>query len=83
MNSELIIDLTNLKVGWDKTGREPFRCAGCGELIDTETPDPETGDTEVPLQLFRGKGKNTEMLSFHLRCGEKRISASDVMEGAE
>lgn len=73
---ELNIDLTNLKADWDKTGREPFRCAGCGQFIDTDTPDPETGDTHVPLHLFRGKGRNTEMLSFHWECGNKRMSAS-------
>jgi hypothetical protein len=69
--SDLHINLDNLKVDWGNG--YPAICAHCGELINTDEPG-EDGETEVPLQLFRGEGKDCKMLQFHWNCGVKRMT---------
>lgn len=78
-NGDFDINLENLKVDWGNG--YPAICAGCGKPIDTETPD-EDGEREVPLQLFKGEGKDCQMLQFHWKCGEERIKIKRV-ESAE
>jgi hypothetical protein len=77
--ASLDINLDGLKHGWDKTGRLANVCAHCGERIRIEAED----ETEVPLQIFRGEGQKTEMLSFHWDCAARRMTPPKVKSFAE
>ena len=62
------IDLSGLEGKWSKTSN---RCAICGK--DFDHVDSENDDDTVPLQLFRGEGKEMEMMTFCWNCAQTRM----------
>lgn len=71
------LDLGGLKFGFSATHPDPPLCAICGEPIaGLADPDDEESGTEIPLWLFKGKGKACLSLPLHLECGMKRVRIS-------
>ena len=69
----LHIDLEGLEGKWSK-GKSC--CAVCGFDFDNQDPVDEDG-CEVPLLLFRGKGKAMEMLSLCWLCATVRMQRKE------
>jgi hypothetical protein len=65
------LDLSGLEHKWQKRGN---KCAVCGKDYDNLTDEDyekeelENEGCTVPLQIFRGKGKNCEMLTLCVGC---------------
>lgn len=75
------IDLAGLDSKWSKSGRQ--LCAVCGRDFDNQdafTEDEMEEGDHVPLHLFRGKGKKTEMLTLCWKCAEPRMKAKQEPE---
>jgi len=69
MNLE--IDLTGLEHKWGSENK----CAVCGFDFDNQENEADDPDFEygVPLHLFRGEGKDCQMMAFCWECAKIRM----------
>jgi hypothetical protein len=70
----LQIDLEGLESKWSK-GKSA--CAVCGFDFDNQDPVDAEDGCEVPLLLFRGKGKRMLMLSLCWTCATVRMQRKE------
>lgn len=75
------INLAGIESKWSKSGHA--LCAVCGRDFDNadafSEEEQDNGD-HVPLQLFRGTGKRTEMLTLCWKCAEPRMKTGEPEE---